>query len=70
MMIDRRTFVAGAGVVALAPALKLAPTQLPIPEDAAGGLILLIEGWSVPQSDADDDVVSMRIHRSWRTAWR
>lgn len=69
MMIDRRTFVAGAGVVVLAPPLKLFSTQLSVPEKAANRLVLMIEGWSVPDNDADD-VVSLKILRSWRTAWR
>jgi hypothetical protein len=68
MMIARRAFVAGAGAIALAPALKLFPAQLPIPENAAGRLVFVIEGWSAPDGDAD--VVSMRVDRSWRTAWR
>ena len=67
MMIDRRTFVAGAGVVVLTPALGFFPTQLP--EKAAKRVVVMIEGWSMPDNDADD-VVSLRIRQSWRTAWR
>jgi hypothetical protein len=69
MMIDRRAFVAGAAGVALAPAFNLLPTQLPIPEGAAGSPILLIEGWSVPDGGAGG-VASIRVGRSWRTVWR
>ena len=69
MMIDRRTFVAGAGVVVLTPSLGLFPTQLSVPEKAAKSVVVIIEGWSMPDNDADD-VVSLRIRQSWRTAWR
>ena len=67
MMIDRRTFVAGAGVVVLTPSLGLFPTQLP--EKAAKRVVVMIEGWSMPDNDADD-VVSLIIRQSWRTTWR
>lgn len=69
MTINRRTFIAGAAVTALTPALQLTPTQLAIPIEAADRLIFLIEGWSVPDNPADD-VVSIRIDRYWRTVWR
>ena len=69
MMIDRRTFVAGAGVVVLTPSLGLFPTQLSVPEKVAKRVVVMIEGWSMPDNDADV-VVSLRIRQSWRTAWR
>ena len=69
MMIDRRTFVAGAGVVVLTPSLGLFPTQLSVPEKAAKRVVVMIEGWSMPDNDADDAVL-LRIRQSWRTAWR
>jgi hypothetical protein len=70
MMIDRRTFVAGATSMALAPALDLLPAQLPTPETPAGQLVLMIDGWNVPSESSPADVVWIRIDRSWRTVWR
>ena len=70
MIIDRRTFVAGATSIALAPALDLLPVQLPIPEAPAGQLVLVIDGWNVPSESNAADAVWIRIDRSWRTVWR
>jgi len=69
-MIDRRTFLAGTALVALAPPLERLPAQLPTPETAKGRVVLMIEGWSVPEESAAADVAWIRIGRSWRTAWR
>ena len=69
-MIDRRSFVAGTALVALTPALHWLPAQLPTPETATDRLVLMIEGWSVPDENAPADVAWIRIGRSWRTAWR
>jgi hypothetical protein len=70
MIIDRRTFVAGATSIALAPALDLLPVQLPGPETPAGPLVLMIDGWNVPSESSAADGVWIRIDRSWRTVWR
>lgn len=70
MMIDRRTFVAGATSIALAPALDLLPVQLPTPEMPAGQLVLMIEGWNAPGESSAADAVWITIGPSWRTAWR
>jgi hypothetical protein len=69
MIIDRRTFVAGATSIALAPALDLLPVQLPTPETPAGPLVLTIDGWNAP-SESSAAAVWIRIDRSWRTVWR
>jgi hypothetical protein len=70
MMIDRRTFVAGATSIALAPALDLLPVQRPTPETPAGQLVLMIDGWNVRNESSVADAVWIRIGRSWRTVWR
>jgi hypothetical protein len=70
MMIDRRTFVAGTASVAVVPALSVLPAQLPPPEIATGRLVLMIEGWSVPQECGATDAAWIRIGHGWRTAWR
>jgi hypothetical protein len=70
MMIDRRTFVAGSASLAVAPALDLLPVQLPTPETTIGRVVLLVEGWSVPDESGAASAVWLRIDRSWRTAWR
>lgn len=70
MMIDRRTFVAGAASIALAPALDLLPVPPPTPETPAGQLVLMIDGWSVPTENSTSDAVWIRIGHTWRTVWR
>jgi hypothetical protein len=70
MIIDRRTFVAGATSIALAPALDLLPVQLPAPETPAGPLVLMIDGWTAPSESSAIDAVWIRIGHSWRTVWR
>ena len=67
MIIDRRAFVAGTTLVALAPALEFVPVPLPSPANA-GRLVFMIDGWSVSSDSADE--VWIRVDRSWRSAWR
>jgi hypothetical protein len=69
-MIDRRTFVAGSALVAVAPAVELLPAQLPTPETTMGRVVLLVEGWSDPNESSVANAVWIRIGRSWRVAWR
>ena len=70
MMISRRTFVAGSASVAVTPALDLWPAQLPTPETTMGRVVLLVEGWSVPDESDAANTVWIRIDHSWRAAWR
>jgi hypothetical protein len=71
MMIDRRVFVAGAGLVAVMPALRVLPADAAVP--AVNDVIqpvFMISGWS-QQGDTDpDNQVWMRVGHGWRTAWR
>jgi hypothetical protein len=68
MVIDRRAFVAGTTLVAFAPALEFLAVPLSLPAANANRLVFMIDGWSVPSDSADE--VSIRVGRSWRTAWR
>lgn len=70
MTLDRRTFIAGTGIVAMAPVFELWP--LPAPARAADvhELELMIEGWSLDDHNAVPDRVWIRLDRSWRAAWR
>jgi hypothetical protein len=69
MMIDRRAFVAGTALVAVAPACGL------LPLDAAANTadampVLMIDGWSA-QGDGDpDNQIWIKVGHGWRTAWR
>jgi len=69
-MIDRRTFVAGAALIAVAPAFELSSAQIPANAPNIGGVALMIDGWSVSDESNVADAVWIRIGRSWRTAWR
>lgn len=68
MTIDRRAFVAGAALVAFAPTVGFLPASLSTSAANANELVVKIEGWSVPNDNAD--AVWIRVGRSWRTAWR
>ena len=75
MMIDRRAFVAGTALVAVAPTLGLLPTQagpsVAAPSAAtAARIVFMIEGWSAQDDSTKDDQLWVRVDRSWRTAWR
>ena len=69
-MIDRRTFVAGTALVALAPTANLLRVELANSESPAGQRVLMIDGWNVPGESNAVDAVWIRIGHSWRTAWR
>lgn len=70
MMIDRRTFVSGTAVLAVAPALNLAPVLLQERKGQARQLVIKIEGWNEPRRSGADEEVWISLDRSWRTAWR
>ena len=71
MMIDRRSFVGGAALAVIAPALPLLPPNITGP--AAVEMIspaLMIDGWSVQGDAGADNQVWIRVGHGWRTAWR
>lgn len=70
MMIDRRTFIVGTGLAAVMPTSALSLTQLPSAAPTPNGVVLMIDGWSVPSEANPGDQVWMRIGHGWRTAWR
>jgi len=69
MMIDRRAFVAGAALAAVAPAFELLPTLLPPAAVGVGHPVFLIDGWSTEDNPVAD-ALWFAVSRSWRTAWR
>ena len=70
MMIDRRKFVSGTTLVAVAPTLSLLPVALPTPAAQTNRLVMKIDGWSTPGQRGTDEEVWITVDRSWRTAWR
>ena len=70
MTIDRRTFIIGTGVAAIAPGLQLWPLQLPARAAAMNRVEFMIEGWSVEDASEVTEQVWIRLDRTWRTAWR
>ena len=85
MKMARRTFLVGAGVFAASPVLanllstadevaRSLPALPPLRPLAAGaanrtGLVFKIDGWSVQDSAARDEMW-FSVNRSWRAAWR
>jgi hypothetical protein len=71
MMIDRRVFVAGAGLVAVMPALQCLPADAAVP--AVNDIIqpvFMISGWSMPDETSPDNQVWLRVGHGWNAAWR
>jgi hypothetical protein len=82
MLIDRRSFMQAAALLAVGELLSLSPNVAayasPIsnpvpPQMAAGGAntkdVIKIDGWDRLRDSADDEVF-IRINQAWRTAWR
>jgi hypothetical protein len=70
MMIDRRTFVAGAALVAVAPIRGLSTPPSSLPAATVSPVVFVIDGWGVESDDEKVDGVRIRVNRGWRTAWR
>jgi hypothetical protein len=70
MLIDRRTFVAGTALVAVAPALQLLPAEAASPVTEPTAPVLMIDGWSTQDDSGNDAQVWIRVGHGWRTAWR
>ena len=75
MMIDRRDFMAGTALIAIAPPLELLPAHLPPGDSKLGNPIFMINGWSTPHAEGDNadtarEQIWITVDRSWRTAWR
>ena len=71
MTIDRRDFVTGVAVTAVAPTLSLLlPTSRPALAAELSPMIMMIEGWSIDDGSEASDRVWIRVDRSWRAVWR
>jgi hypothetical protein len=68
MTIDRRNFVTGAALTALAPTLTLLPASPPALAVEVAPPVILIDGWSV--ADQSEAAVWLRVGRTWTAAWR
>jgi hypothetical protein len=70
MIIDRRDFIAGAALVAIAPSVQLLAPQLSPPVTNLSYPVFMIDGWSVQDDSDATSQVRIRVDRSWRAAWR
>jgi hypothetical protein len=68
MMIDRRTFVAGAALAAVAPIPTLPARPADPPAVGKNRVVFLIEGWSVRSDDETAGPMWIKIDRGWRTS--
>lgn len=70
MTIDRRGFITGVALSAVAPALSLLTTSPPTLAAELSPLVMMIEGWSVDDGSKAPDRVWIRVDRSWQAVWR
>ena len=70
MMIDRRNFVTGAALTAMAPTLTLLSASPPTLAAEAPPPVILIDGWSVADQANAAAAIWIRVDRSWSAAWR
>jgi hypothetical protein len=70
MMVDRRAFVAGAALLAVAPACGPLPPEAAANVADVGPPVLMIDGWSVQDDSDPGNQVWIKIGHGWRTAWR
>jgi hypothetical protein len=71
MIVDRRVFVAGAALAAVAPALQVLPAGAAVPTlNDVGQPTFMISGWSRQDNPNPDDQVWLRVGHGWRIGWR
>ena len=70
MMIDRRAFVAGTALVAVAPACGALPLEAAAPLTDTTQPVLLVDGWSSEDDGDSGNRVWIKVGHGWRTAWR
>jgi hypothetical protein len=70
MTVDRRTFLAGAALVAVAPAMEISVRNVPKQPANSKRIAFMIDGWSSQDDNVAADQLWFRVGRSWRTAWR
>jgi hypothetical protein len=69
-MINRRDFLTGVALTAVAPTLSFLPASPPALAAEISHPVMMIEGWSIPEETNAAAAVWIRIGHSWRTAWR
>jgi hypothetical protein len=75
-MIDRRNFLQGAALLGAAPLavlFQLSSETLPLKAGEPTNMnrvAFKIHGWDCCDEPLTGNQVWIRIHRSWRTAWR
>ena len=70
MTVDRRTFLAGAALVAVAPAMEMPAQKIPNQPANTKRVAFMIDGWSAQDDNDAADQLWIRVGHSWRTAWR
>ena len=70
MMVDRRAFIAGTALLAVAPACGLLPLDAAADVADVRSPVLVIDGWSVPDDSDPGNQVWIKVGHGWRTAWR
>ncbi len=70
MVIDRRNVVTGVLATAVAPTLTPLPASPTKFTTETSPVIMMIEGWSVPDETCAGAALWIRVDRFWRTAWR
>jgi hypothetical protein len=70
MTIDRRDFLTGVALTAVAPTLSFLPASPPALAAEISHPVMMIEGWSVPDEINAAAAIWLRVDRSWRAVWR
>jgi hypothetical protein len=70
MTINRRDFIASAGLAFVAPAIPLLPSLQPVAAASQSGVVFMIRGWSAEDDGSGADQVWITVSNSWRAAWR
>jgi len=71
MIVDRRTFIAGVAVVAVAPVAQLLPSSFAAPAFAVvEPPVLKISGWSAADALVPENGLWLSVGFGWKTAWR
>ena len=69
-MVDRRVFVAGTALLAVAPACGLLPLDAAANAADVPSPVIMIDGWSVQDDSDPGNQVWIKVGHGWRTAWR
>jgi hypothetical protein len=69
-MIDRRAFVAGTALVAVAPVCRLLTLDDVASVTDVTAPAFAVDGWSAKDESNPDNQIWLKIGHGWRTAWR